>query len=52
MKRIFVAGSLNMDLSIESPYMPKEGETITGKGFITNGGGKGANQVVAAAKRV
>lgn len=50
MKRIFVAGSLNMDLSIESPYMPKEGETITGKGFITNGGGKGANQVVAAAK--
>ena len=47
---IFVVGSLNMDMSIESPYMPEEGETITGKGFITNGGGKGANQAVAAAK--
>lgn len=50
MKRIFVVGSLNMDLCIESPYMPKAGETITGSGFITNGGGKGANQTVAAAK--
>ena len=50
MKRIFVVGSLNMDLCIESPYMPKAGETITGSGFMTNGGGKGANQTVAAAK--
>lgn len=50
MKKIFVVGSLNMDLRIESPYMPKAGETITGSGFITNGGGKGANQAVAAAK--
>ena len=50
MKNIFVVGSLNMDLRIESPYMPKAGETITGSGFITNGGGKGANQTVAAAK--
>ena len=39
-----------MDLCIETPYMPKEGETITGGGFMTNGGGKGANQAVAAAK--
>lgn len=45
-----MVGSLNMDLRIESPYMPKAGETITGSGFITNGGGKGANQAVAAAK--
>ena len=50
MKRIFVVGSLNMDLCIESPYMPKAGETITGSGFMTNGGGKGTNQTVAAAK--
>lgn len=50
MKRIFVVGSLNMDLCIESPYMPKAGETITSSGFMTNGGGKGANQTVAAAK--
>ena len=42
MKRIFVVGSLNMDLCIESPYMPKAGETITGSGFMTNGGGAAA----------
>ena len=47
---IYVVGSLNMDLRIESPYMPVAGETITGSNFITNGGGKGANQATAAAK--
>lgn len=47
---IFIVGSLNMDLCIETPHMPKEGETITGSGFMTNGGGKGANQAAAAAK--
>ena len=39
-----------MDLCIESPYIPKAGETITGGNFMTNGGGKGANQAVAAGK--
>ena len=47
---IYIAGSLNMDLCIETPYIPKKGETITGKNFMTNGGGKGANQSVAAGK--
>lgn len=47
---IYISGSLNMDLCIETPYVPQAGETITGKGFITNGGGKGANQATAAAK--
>lgn len=47
---IYITGSLNMDMVIESPYIPKEGETVTGGGFITNGGGKGANQAVACAK--
>ena len=47
---IYIAGSLNMDLVVESPYMPEEGETLTGSGFFTNCGGKGANQAVAAAK--
>ena len=28
---IYIAGSLNMDLCIETPYTPKNGETITGK---------------------
>lgn len=47
---IYIAGSLNMDLVIQSPYLPEEGETLTGSGFFTNCGGKGANQAVAAAK--
>ena len=44
---IYIAGSLNMDLRIEAPYMPVAGETITGGGFLANGGGKGANQACA-----
>lgn len=47
---IYIVGSLNMDLSIESPYIPAEGETVTGGGFMINPGGKGANQAYACAK--
>ena len=50
MKNIYVLGSLNMDLCIETPYVPSKGETIVGSNFITNGGGKGANQATAASK--
>lgn len=50
MKNVIVFGSLNMDLSIESDHMPILGETIIGSGFVTNPGGKGANQAVAASK--
>ena len=50
MKNIFVLGSLNTDLVIKSPRMPKSGETITGSDFKINFGGKGANQAVAIAK--
>ena len=50
MKKIFVVGSLNMDLVIESPYIPIAGETLTGSNFMTNCGGKGANQSAACAK--
>ncbi len=48
--KIFVAGSLNMDLTIRAPYVPKKGETVTGEGFLVTPGGKGANQAVACAK--
>lgn len=49
-KKVIVVGSLNMDLSITSPYMPKQGETVIGSGFIVSPGGKGANQAIAAAR--
>jgi ribokinase len=50
MNKVIVFGSLNMDLSIESDHMPSLGETIMGRCFITNPGGKGANQAVAASR--
>ena len=50
MKKIFIVGSINTDLVITAPYMPKNGETLTGKNFFTARGGKGANQAVAAAR--
>jgi ribokinase len=39
-----------MDLVIKTAKIPNQGETVIGSDFITNTGGKGANQAVAAAK--
>ena len=50
MSKIYVLGSLNMDLVINAPYMPVSGETLTGSGFMTAGGGKGANQAAAVGR--
>lgn len=50
MKTIFVTGSVNTDFVISAPYMPVGGETLTGSGFFTAKGGKGANQAVAACR--
>lgn len=47
---ILVVGSINMDMVVRAPTMPAPGETVLGDGFVTNPGGKGANQAVAAAR--
>ncbi|MGG3801565.1 ribokinase [Metabacillus fastidiosus] len=48
--KITVVGSINMDLVTLTDKLPEMGETITGKQFKMNPGGKGANQAVAAAR--
>ncbi|NJK73061.1 MAG: ribokinase [Microcoleus sp. SU_5_6] len=45
---IIVFGSINIDLVGKTPRLPQPGETIIGSNFCTAGGGKGANQAVAA----
>jgi len=47
---VVVVGSLNMDLVVRMPQIPKPGETLLGGVFKTFPGGKGANQAVAAAR--
>lgn len=48
MGRVFVVGSLNVDLVARVERLPKPGETVTGTGLERWAGGKGANQAVAA----
>jgi ribokinase len=48
--KILVVGSSNTDLVIFCDRLPKPGETVLGGEFKTFGGGKGANQAVAAAR--
>lgn len=48
--RIIVLGSVNADLVVSSPRLPSAGETVIGGRFYQSGGGKGANQAVAAAR--
>src|ERR1700756_5959549 len=48
--KILVVGSSNTDLVIFCDRLPKPGETVLGGEFKMFGGGKGANQAVAAAR--
>jgi ribokinase len=49
-KPIVVVGSINMDLVARTHQIPLPGQTVSGTGFETTPGGKGANQAVAAAR--
>jgi ribokinase len=50
MMGIVVLGSINMDLVVKTQEMPRPGETVRGRDFITIPGGKGANQAASAAR--
>src|SRR5688500_15349240 len=47
---VVVVGSVNADLVVSVRELPRAGETVTGGTFARHGGGKGANQAVAAAR--
>jgi ribokinase len=49
--RVTVLGSLNSDISLPVPHLPGPGETVLAhEPAVVGGGGKGANQAVAAAR--
>src|SRR3989442_1947994 len=47
---VVVLGGANWDCLIKGPALPKPGETVEGREFLSAPGGKGANQAVAAAR--
>lgn len=47
---VAVVGSVNQDLTIFTSRHPRPGETILGRSHRSGGGGKGANQAVAATR--
>ncbi|KZM48439.1 ribokinase [Labrenzia sp. OB1] len=47
---ITVFGSINLDLVVSVPRLPKAGETVSGPDHQSFAGGKGANQALAAGR--
>ncbi len=47
---VLVLGSMNVDLVTKVDKLPLQGETVFAETFLTENGGKGANQAVAAAR--
>ena len=52
MKKVGVLGSISTDFVATTNVLPKESETIVGKSFSTQFGGKGANRAVARLTRM
>jgi ribokinase len=48
--RVAVVGSYGVGLTVELERMPDAGETVVGRTFRTDHGGKGSNQAVGAAR--
>jgi ribokinase len=47
---VLVAGSINVDIVVHAERLPGRGETVAGGRLERTGGGKGANQAIAAAR--
>ena len=50
MARVVVVGSYGVGLTFELARAPDAGETVVGRGFRTDHGGKGSNQAIGAAR--
>ena len=50
MARVAVVGSYGVGLTVELERMPEAGETVVGRSFRTDHGGKGSNQAIGATR--
>ena len=50
MARVAVVGSYGVGLTVELARMPEAGETVVGRSFRVDHGGKGSNQAIGAAR--